>query len=83
MWHRRSISRYVFEVHFPVRRRGLFGPAQSQFVEISNTGEGKVYQLIPEDGYVCLGDVYSDHSYIIELSNFCCVRQDLTVIGHV
>ena len=42
----------------------------------------EIHELVPETGYICLGDVVirkSDRKF--DRKNFCCVRKDLTVIA--
>ena len=43
----------------------------------------EIHELVPETGYICLGDVVIKKSEMnkFDRKNFCCVRKDLTVIA--
>ena len=43
----------------------------------------EIHQLLPPKGYVCLGDILIKKSEKIDISKYCCVREDLTVTGIV
>ena len=64
-----------------VRGVGDAVKAPKEKKRLGGFGSGSIYELIPEEGYVCLGDIFIKSYSTIDLSKFCCVRKDLTVLA--
>lgn len=74
----------VKNMHVLVRalsKTALKPPKALQRLSSQPSGHITGYRLVPENGYVCLGDVFKDNTDRdqIDKSKYCCVRKDLTV----
>ena len=50
-------------------------------VKVAEYKDYEIHELTTEDGYVCLGHIVKEKNSEVDLTKYCCVREDLTVLA--